>query len=82
MKLNEHKETTLEQWIALPDHPVQRDIKERDLGHLKYLLPDHLEVKAAKLTKDITDPDTGKMYKKGEHVFLIHIQLPAKILNK
>ena len=66
MKLNEHKETTLEQWIALPDHPVQRDIKERDLGHLKYLLPDHLEVKAAKLTKDITDPDTGKMYKKGE----------------
>ena len=66
MKLNEHKETTLEQWIALPDHPVQRDIKERDLGHLKYLLPDHLEVKAAKLTKYITDPDTGKMYKKGE----------------
>ena len=66
MRLNEHKEMTLEQWIALPDHPVQRDIKERDLGHLKYLLPDHLEVKAAKLTKDITDPDTGKVYKKGE----------------
>jgi|TARA_R110000744_G_scaffold6835_1_gene23620 hypothetical protein len=66
MKLNEHEETTLEQWIDLPDHPLQRNHKERDLGHLKRLLPDHLELAAAKLTKDITDPDTGKVYKKGE----------------
>ena len=66
MKLNEHTEKTLEEWIALPDHPVQRNVKERPLGHLKYLLPDHLEVKAIKLTKDITDPDTKKVYEKGK----------------
>lgn len=66
MKLNEHRKMTLQQWIGLPDHPVQRNHKERDLGHLKYLLPDHLELTAAKLTKDITDPDTGNVYKKEE----------------
>ena len=66
MNLNKHEEMTCEQWIALADHPVQRNHKERDLSHLKYLLPDHLEVKAAKLIKDITDPDTGKVYKAGE----------------
>ena len=66
MKLNEHIKMLLKEWIDLPDHPVQRNIKERDLGHLKYLLPDHLELTAAKLIKDITDPDTGKVYKKLE----------------
>jgi hypothetical protein len=66
MKLNEHKEMTLEEWIGLPDHPVQRKIEDRDLGHLHVLMPDHLEVDAANLVKDITDPDTKKVYKKGE----------------
>jgi len=66
MKLNEHLKMTLKQWIDMKDHPVQRNHKERDLGHLKYLLPDHLELTAAKLTKDITDPDTRKVYEKGE----------------
>jgi len=65
MKLNKKETLNIDDFISLPDMPVERDIYKRNLDHLKILEPNHTEVSTIEVIKEFTDPNTGNFYPAG-----------------